>query len=79
MRLIILHWFRVKHEKTGKWYTSLYKITIAEAIRRYGNGNYKLIKGTAIVRYVSDDPMRNSARLRPDGSSRTGGSTASKN
>jgi len=57
MRLIILHSVRVKHEKTGKWYTSLYKITIAEAIRRYGKRNFKLIKGTAAVRYVSDDPM----------------------
>jgi len=62
MRLIILHSFRVKHAKTGKWYTSLHKITIAEAVSRYGKGNYKLIRGTAIVRYVSDDSMRNSAR-----------------
>ena len=60
MRLIILHSIRVKHERTGKWYTSLFKITIADAISRYGKGNFKLIKGTAVVHYLSDDPVRNS-------------------
>ena len=60
MRIIILHSFRLKYERTGNWYTSRYKMTIEEAISGHGTGNFELIEGTAVVHYVSDYPKGNS-------------------
>jgi hypothetical protein len=61
MPTIILYKFRLKHERTGKWYTARYMMTIQEAKERHGEGNYQLIEGSEEIRHGDDDPMRNSA------------------
>jgi hypothetical protein len=48
--IITIYAFRVRDERTGKWRTTRYKMTLEEAGERYGKGNYQVLElnqGTA--------------------------------
>lgn len=43
--MITLYTFRYKEKTTGKWREARYQISIAEALERYGEGNFELLDG----------------------------------
>ena len=59
MHAMALYSFRLRHERTGKWYTARHKMTLEEAATRHGQGNYELIEDSKVVRQVY--PLRASA------------------
>ena len=49
MRPITIYTFCVRDGRTGKWRATRHKMTIEEAAKRYGEGNYKALEGSKEV------------------------------
>lgn len=61
MHTITLYSYRVRHERTGKWYKARNQMTPETALSTYGEGKYELIAGSGKVIEFGGDPMRRSA------------------
>ena len=55
----VLYYFRVRDAITGKWRQTRYRLSEADALDRYGEGNYELLDWTREVR--DGDPSKSSA------------------
>jgi hypothetical protein len=48
---VTVYTFSVRDGRTGGWRTSRHKMTLAEAVERYGKGNYEVIEDSKEVRW----------------------------
>ena len=58
---IVMYFFKLRSEVTGKWVKTRWRMTIEEARTRYGEGNFEVLWETKEVLEGSDHPGANSA------------------
>ncbi len=61
MCTVTVYPFSVRDGRTGRWRTSRHKMTFAEAVERYGKGNYEVLENSKEVRWRR--PLRRIFRL----------------
>ena len=47
---LILYFFKLRNEVTGKWHKTRWRMTIEEARHRHGEGNYQTLEWSREVR-----------------------------
>jgi hypothetical protein len=60
---VILYFFKLRSDVTGKWHKTRRRMTIKEARQRHGKGNYEVLWDTREVRSLSNPAQLTAGHL----------------